>query len=238
MATKKQTAANRLNAQKSTGPASPEGKAASSMNRLRDGLYASTVILPNENQAEFDQLHRRNEELFEPQEAAHHLLVDQLTVAQWKMLRAEIIEAGVLIQHGDEAADICLASYERVTRIHARLQRLWFKLFKELQAIKAPRPDAPKRLEKPAGKPHPDAPPEHAPAAEKKWSTPQEWEIMTPKERLARPLERVELSWTPVKGKPPVVVSRIYRGERVDKFPDCGDPRCTGCHPQADPQAE
>jgi hypothetical protein len=50
------------------------------------------------------------------------------------------------------------------------------------------------------------------PAEEKKWSTTEEWEKMTPKERLARPLERVQLSWTPVKGQPPVVISRIYRG--------------------------
>jgi hypothetical protein len=179
MTTKKQTEANRLNAKKSTGPATPEGKAASSMNRLRDGLYSSTVILPNENQSEFDQLHRRNQELFQSPDAAHQLLVDQLTVAQWKMLRAEVIEAGVLIQHGDEPADICLASYERVSRVHARLQRVWFKLFKELQALRVARPEVPKQVEKLPHKPHPEPAPQHAPATEKKWSTSAEWEKMT-----------------------------------------------------------
>jgi hypothetical protein len=237
MATKKQTAANRLNAKKSTGPATPEGKAASSMNRLRDGLYSSTVILPNENQSEFDQLHRRNQELFQSPDAAHQLLVEQLTVAQWKMLRAEVIEAGVLIQHGDEPADICLASYERVSRIHARLQRVWFKLFKELQALRVARPEVPKQVEKSTHKPPPEPAPQDAPATEKKWSTTAEWEKMTPKERLARPLERVQLSWTPVKGQPPKVISRIYRGQIVDKFPPCGDPECTNCNPD-DPQPE
>ena len=38
MATEAQIAANRQNALKSTGPSSPEGKAASSQNRLTHGL--------------------------------------------------------------------------------------------------------------------------------------------------------------------------------------------------------
>jgi hypothetical protein len=56
MATLKQFEANRRNAQKSTGPNTPEGKAAVSMNTLRHGLRARTVVLPGENREEFDHL--------------------------------------------------------------------------------------------------------------------------------------------------------------------------------------
>ncbi len=56
MATLKQFQANRRNAQKSTGPKTPEGKAAVSMNALRHGLRARTVVLPGENREEFTQL--------------------------------------------------------------------------------------------------------------------------------------------------------------------------------------
>ena len=45
MASQKQTEANRLNAQKSTGPRSPEGKAASSMNALKSGIDAKSQII-------------------------------------------------------------------------------------------------------------------------------------------------------------------------------------------------
>jgi hypothetical protein len=41
--------ANRENAQKSTGPRTPEGKAAASRNALRHGLLAQQVLLPGEN---------------------------------------------------------------------------------------------------------------------------------------------------------------------------------------------
>ena len=56
MATLKQFEANRRNAQKSTGPKTPEGKSAVSMNALRHGLRARSVVLPGEDRAEFNQL--------------------------------------------------------------------------------------------------------------------------------------------------------------------------------------
>jgi len=57
MATKKQIAANRRNAKKCTGPKSPQGKATSSMNNLRHGLRARTIILRGEKQEDFDEIH-------------------------------------------------------------------------------------------------------------------------------------------------------------------------------------
>ena len=56
MATIHQIDANRRNALKSTGPKTPEGKAAVSMNSLRHGLRARKVVLPGENREEFNQL--------------------------------------------------------------------------------------------------------------------------------------------------------------------------------------
>lgn len=52
--TDRQIAANRLNAQRSTGPRTPAGKAKVSVNALRHGLTAREVILPNENPDDFD----------------------------------------------------------------------------------------------------------------------------------------------------------------------------------------
>jgi hypothetical protein len=50
---KKQLAANRANAKKSTGPRTPEGKARSAFNNLRHGLYSDRPLLPHEDHDAF-----------------------------------------------------------------------------------------------------------------------------------------------------------------------------------------
>jgi len=44
MATEKQFEANRQNAQKSTGPKTPEGRAAVRLNGVKHGLTAETIV--------------------------------------------------------------------------------------------------------------------------------------------------------------------------------------------------
>src|SRR5256886_4777295 len=56
MPTQAQLNANRLNALKSTGPTSPEGKAASSLNALKSGIDAWSHIIPGEDPAELEDL--------------------------------------------------------------------------------------------------------------------------------------------------------------------------------------
>src|ERR1017187_7191255 len=56
MSTLRQIEANRRNAQKSTGPASVTGKTVSSMNNLKTGIHAKSLVLPYENLADLQQL--------------------------------------------------------------------------------------------------------------------------------------------------------------------------------------
>ena len=56
MSTLRQIEANRRNAQKSTGPTSVTGKAASSMNALKTGIHAKSLVLPSEKPADLEQL--------------------------------------------------------------------------------------------------------------------------------------------------------------------------------------
>lgn len=53
MASEKQIAANRINAQKCTGPTSIEGKAASSQNALKTGLHAKSDVIATENSDDY-----------------------------------------------------------------------------------------------------------------------------------------------------------------------------------------
>ena len=56
MSSLKQTEANRQNAQKSTGPRSVEGKAASRFNALKSGIDAKSQVLPNEDPDQLEVL--------------------------------------------------------------------------------------------------------------------------------------------------------------------------------------
>lgn len=148
MATKQQIAANRRNAKKSTGPATPQGKAASSLNALRHGLRARTAVLPNENREDFDQLHDALQDHYKPQNPAEQLLVDQAAMAQWKLARTETYEGLAY----DEAANAMAhaAVLDRFSQISGRFERAFLRAHRELERLKAARE---KQIEKQTEKP-------------------------------------------------------------------------------------
>ncbi|MGD0012966.1 MAG: hypothetical protein ABSD56_00870 [Bryobacteraceae bacterium] len=91
-----QTEANRCNAQHSTGPKTPAGKAASSGNARRHGLASRDVVLPEENKEQFEEFHQALRADFQPQTAFEDSLVFQLAAAQWRLLRVVRIENGLI----------------------------------------------------------------------------------------------------------------------------------------------
>ena len=56
MASEKQIAANRINAQLSPGPSSPEAKAKTRMNAMRDGITGQVITLSDEDRPIFEKL--------------------------------------------------------------------------------------------------------------------------------------------------------------------------------------
>jgi hypothetical protein len=62
-------AANRRNAQKSTGPRTPEGKDRSRLNALDHGCCAKTLILPGEEPEELERRQAAWSARFQPREA-------------------------------------------------------------------------------------------------------------------------------------------------------------------------
>ena len=88
--------ANRLNAAKSTGPRSAEGKARSSQNARTHGLFSRRVVLPGEEIQEFLDLREQLRRCLRPQDLLELSLVDDIAVAQWRIARARAAEAGML----------------------------------------------------------------------------------------------------------------------------------------------
>jgi hypothetical protein len=66
MASNAQITANQHNASLSTGPKTPEGKAAAARNATKHGLSGTFTILPHENQQEFDILLASFRDEFKP----------------------------------------------------------------------------------------------------------------------------------------------------------------------------
>ena len=87
MSSKAQIKANRLNGQKSTGAASPEGKAKSRFNSLKSGIYAKSEALPGEDPAQLDALAGDFREEYQPHTPTQVALVDSLTGGEWLLRR-------------------------------------------------------------------------------------------------------------------------------------------------------
>jgi hypothetical protein len=93
MPTQAQLNANRLNAQKSTGPKSPAGKAASSLNALKSGIDAWSHIIPGEDPAELEALTAAYLLHYQPADPTQLSLVDTLISTEWIQRRLRRIEA-------------------------------------------------------------------------------------------------------------------------------------------------
>jgi hypothetical protein len=95
-ASPRKLAAARANAQKSTGPKTPEGKARSAQNAVRHGLCAKIIVLFNENGSEYKALFSSYVEEFQPAGPVEFHLVEEMVTAAWRGRRALEVETNAL----------------------------------------------------------------------------------------------------------------------------------------------
>jgi hypothetical protein len=89
MATQAQILANRRNAAKSTGPKTPEGKAAVAKNATKHGLFSRYDVVISEDQADFEGF--RDEMLAElgPEGTIETVLAGRIVSLTWRLKRTE-----------------------------------------------------------------------------------------------------------------------------------------------------
>ena len=85
--------ANRRNAQRSTGPKTPAGKANSRLNALKHGLTAKQLILFDETEDEFDAFYDDLVADYAPVDTAESILVERIAVTHWRLRRVWRAEA-------------------------------------------------------------------------------------------------------------------------------------------------
>jgi len=98
MATAAQVTANQANATHSTGPKTPEGKAAAARNSTKHGLSGAFTVLPHEDQDEFDVLLACFRDDFKPANQHESFLVEQMVQSRWRLARAQRLEAAMFEQ--------------------------------------------------------------------------------------------------------------------------------------------
>jgi hypothetical protein len=120
MATYAQVNANRLNAQRSTGPRSDEGKAASRFNALKHGIDARSLVIPGEDPAHLEALALEYFGQCDPVGALERYLVETLVHDDWNRRRYTLIESQILQESPDASTE---RSYFRALKELRRAQK-------------------------------------------------------------------------------------------------------------------
>ena len=109
MASVAQIQANRSKARKSTGPRTPEGKAAASQNAVKHGLLAEQVVIKGEDPAQFDLYRAGMLEELAPVGAVEAMLAERVVGLSWRLLRAERLQGAVFATvYRENANDVVL----------------------------------------------------------------------------------------------------------------------------------
>jgi hypothetical protein len=91
----RQNKANRRNAQLSTGPRTPEGKARVASNALKHGLTGQQVVLPNENPEEFDTFRTGLWSALDPHGELEETLAERIVIDRWRLRRVPLLESAL-----------------------------------------------------------------------------------------------------------------------------------------------
>jgi len=142
MASPSQFAANLRNAQKSTGPTSPSGKAASSRNHLITGLYTmNDFVLPEEIDT-YKFFCGRFEDSCNAADAIEECLTAEITSAAWRLRRCNIAD-GYVAEHStlDPLLDTTLEKQIRsIERARAHSTSVFHRAINQLKKLQKDRP--------------------------------------------------------------------------------------------------
>src|ERR1044071_5609048 len=126
MSTIKQIEANRLNAQKSTGPRTAEGKSAARLNALKHGLFAQDPIIPGEDPAHFEALRTSYYDRFQPAAPEEHTLLAAIIRNAWLLERYSNVDTDVwrrAMHYNKAIENLLAASYSWMNKSFGGIQR-------------------------------------------------------------------------------------------------------------------
>lgn len=172
MASDKQIEANRRNSLESTGPKTPEGKAASSRNAVKHGLTAERAVVSVEDRQEFEDFRRAFHQQFQPVGPVECFLVNRIVMSAWRITRIHAMETGLFelrlidVEHRIDRDYTNLRPHDRLAfvfrddcrdpnaltnlaRYETRSERAFYRALHDLERLQAARRDPPPCQTKP-----------------------------------------------------------------------------------------
>jgi hypothetical protein len=95
MSTISRAEASRVNGAKSSGPTTEEGRATSSQNALKLGIFSKKRLLSDEDPAEYEAFVQAFQDYFNPATLIEQVHVDRMVTASWRQKRLERAEVAV-----------------------------------------------------------------------------------------------------------------------------------------------
>ena len=128
--------ANRLNAQKSTGPKTPEGKARCAANSLKHGLCARFFVTKFEDAAAFEDLRNDLVEQYAPANPTEEYLVDELAQCMWRKQRARGHEKCMLDEVDPESGrGFSMHAFALHLRYETSIERSFYRTLEKLERL-------------------------------------------------------------------------------------------------------
>jgi hypothetical protein len=115
MTSEKQEQANVRNAQSSTGPVSPEGKALVARNAIKHGIFARDLVISagdgREDEMEYHELLFELKKDLSPVGRMEMILVEKIAVNYWRLRRLVRFETGEIREQLDDYRENTLRSH-------------------------------------------------------------------------------------------------------------------------------
>jgi hypothetical protein len=132
---------NRANAQHSTGPKT-QGKANSSRNSFKHGLYSKQLVTSSEEAAELDALKADLRAEHQPANETEEILVNEMAEQFWRIRRARRMEASIL-----DDRNVVLTHLAAVQRMMTSAERGFHKALSTVRQLQKGRGFVPQTAE-------------------------------------------------------------------------------------------
>src|SRR4051794_5903547 len=114
MSSRQQRKIARQNGAKAAGSKSPAGIQRSALNATKHGLTGKAIVLSNESQAHFDELHLTYVEEFRPESGVEMDLIDQMVAAQWRLRRIWRMQTSALDLAMDQQEAVIMQKFKQI----------------------------------------------------------------------------------------------------------------------------